>query len=161
MTPPSPLRRYAPPLALIAVAVVFTAMAFGLDGKSGEIPRLVGIVTLVLLALDLLTRTETPLGTSLLRVLNPDCAEGRGVEAADATVAAEIVAILWVCGFVALVMLIGFVRAIPIYMAAYLLIQGRLGLVKSAAITAAFSLGVWALFVLAFSYRLYGGILFG
>jgi hypothetical protein len=158
----TPAVDYAPALAAAAVAGVYLAAAYGYSPEARAAPLLIGWSVVGLAALDFASRTQTTLGRTLTRWLNPVAARphaghGRGAY----PVTRQITAIAWIAGFVAAFALIGALYAIPLYvLAATRWRGGRPWFV--CAVSAACTLGgVWLLFSRLLRLELYPGLLFG
>jgi hypothetical protein len=154
------VRRYAPPLALALVTLAFIALSYGYSPASRWVPLIVGYTTLALVALDLLSRSETRAGRIALRYLNPSCAEATGESAEAVRLRDELTAIGWIAAFTFAVLVVGFLVAMPLYMFLFMLLQGRFGLVKSAVTAVVFPLGIWITFEVVLRYEIYRGLLF-
>ena len=53
---------FGPPLVFLAVTLIFIVAAYGYPPASREVPLLIGYVLIVLIALDILSRTSTSTG---------------------------------------------------------------------------------------------------
>ena len=62
---------FGPPLVFLAVTLIFIVAAYGYPPASREVPLLIGYVLIVLIALDILSRTSTSTGELVRRYLNP------------------------------------------------------------------------------------------
>jgi hypothetical protein len=158
----TPVADYLPAIAAAAAAGVYLAAAYGYSPDARAAPLLIGWTVVALAALELASRTQTPLGATLTRWLNPGAAhrrEGHGHAAYPVT--RQIMAIVWIAGFVLAFALIGALYAIPLYVFAATRWRGHrpwLACAISAAVTLA---GVWLLFGRLLRLELYPGLLFG
>jgi hypothetical protein len=156
----TPVADYLPALAAAAAAGVYLAAAYGYSSDARAAPLLIGWTVVALAALELASRTQTPLGATLTRWLNPGAAHRREGHAAY-PVTRQIMAIVWIAGFVLAFALIGALYAIPLYVFAATRWRGHrpwLACAISAAVTLA---GVWLLFGRLLRLELYPGLLFG
>jgi Tripartite tricarboxylate transporter TctB family len=158
----TPALDYAPAFAATIVAAIYLAAASGYSPDARAAPLLIGWAVVALAALDFISRTQTTLGRTLMRWLNPVAARPRtGHGHAAYPVMRQIVAIAWIAGFVVTFALIGALYAIPLYVVAATRWRGGrpwLVCVISAACTLA---GVWLLFSRLLRLELYPGLLFG
>jgi hypothetical protein len=153
---------YIPALAATAAAGVYLAAAYGYSPEARAAPLLIGWTVVALAALDVASRTQTTLGKSLTRWLNPVAARPRAGHGGGAyPMTRQITAIAWIAGFVFAFALIGALYAIPLYvLAATRWRGGRPWLVCT--VSAACTLGgIWLLFSRLLRLELYPGLLFG
>jgi hypothetical protein len=156
------LSEYFPAAGAAAVAAVYLGAAYQYSPDARAAPLLIGWTVIVLAALDIVSRTQTPIGRALSGVLNPVTnrpRHGHGAEPQSA--AKQIMAIAWIAGFVAAFALIGAALAIPIYVFAATRWRGGRPFavcLLSAALTLA---GIWFLFAWLLRLELYPGLLFG
>src|ERR1700675_3112473 len=142
----TPVADYLPALAAAAAAGVYLAAAYGYSPDARAAPLLIGWTVVALAALELASRTQTPLGATLTRWLNPGAGRREGHGHAAYPVTRQIMAIVWIAGFVLAFALIGALYAIPLYVFAATRWRGHrpwLACAISAAVTLA---GVWLLF---------------
>ena len=128
-------------LLLVSGYVVFSASRWSF--KTGFFPLAVAIPLIVLVLLHLALELFAP----------AERAAGPSVEAEFATDVEPQVArrrefglFAWVVGFIALVFLVGFPVAVPLFLFFYLTLQSGVGLVQSASLTAC----AWGFFYLVF-----------
>jgi len=144
--------------ALVLLAFVGAYMLTGyltLDEASRKVPMLAGIVTVLLLGLEIL-RTITPSRRSGSGVtVAPGHDSGHGpVLVSESRVLGSVIA------GVAGVYLLGFLIAIPLYLAAAITLVGGKPL-RIAVLTALLTTAsIYVAFELLLSYRLFGGVLF-
>jgi len=160
------VQNFAPPLVFLAVTLVFIIAAYGYPPASREVPLLVGYVLLVLIALDILSRTSTSTGELVRRYLNPASglpgvpkAEGEEGESHPSG-HKELLAVAWVAAFTAGVMTIGILPSVPAYVASYMIVEGRKSVKFSILIAASIALFLWLSFEMILSIPLYRGLLF-
>jgi hypothetical protein len=158
----TPVGDYVPALVAAAAAGIYLVAAYGYSAEARAAPLLIGWSVVALAGLDFASRTQTPLGRTLMRWLNPVAGRPRaGHGHAAYPVTRQIAAVAWIAGFVTAFALIGALYAIPLYVAAATRWRGgRPWLV--CAISAACTLGgVWLLFSRLLRLELYPGLLFG
>jgi uncharacterized membrane protein len=156
------LSEYLPAAGAAAVAAVYLGAAYQYSPEARAAPLLIGWSVIVLAALDIVSRTQTPIGRALSSFLNPVTNRPRHSHgAAPQPVGKQIMAIVWIAGFVAAFALIGAALAIPLYVFAATRWRGGRPFavcLLSAAVTLA---GIWFLFAWLLRLELYPGLLFG
>ncbi|MPZ58059.1 MAG: hypothetical protein GEU91_16500 [Rhizobiales bacterium] len=127
------------------------------NARGREFPVLVSGVAVVLCLLDVTSRTNTAIGRAIALALSG--AVDHSARASGQAAAREAIAIGWIAAATALIVLAGFLVAIPVYVFSYMLLYaGRT--VRDGAITAlATTAGIWVGFELLLSYELYRGAL--
>ena len=157
----TPIIDYMPATGLIAVTAVYLAAAYRYSADARAVPAGVAWVMLVLASLDLTSRTRTKVGLLLMHWLNP--AGESNVEAGviKYPVAKQLIAVAWIAGFAAAMVLIGILYAVPTYVFSSLLIQGRRPFIVCAGVSALTTAMIWLLFAIVLRLELYPGILFG
>jgi hypothetical protein len=148
---------YLPALGLLGITLCYLLTAYSYDERAREIPVAVGWVMVLLLGLDLVSRTNTPTGHTLLRFLNPAAEEGT---AERYKMGKQISAIFWVLLYTALLLLVGVMIATPLYVFGSMRFHGKrtyFTALLTAVLVTAFT---WALFDAALRVELYPGILF-
>jgi Tripartite tricarboxylate transporter TctB family len=129
------------------------------EARGREFPALVSVAAIVLCLIDLLTHTDTPVGRRLAAVLAGSSSPPAG--AMTRGVRREAVAILWIAGATAVMVLAGFLVGIPVYVFCYMVLHARRparqGVIAALVTTGA----IWLAFELLLSYQLYRGVLFG
>lgn len=157
-------QNFAPPLVLLAVTLVFTVAAYGYPPASREVPLLVCYILMVLIALDIISRTSSRSGYFVRKFLNPgsgltDLPKNKEDEEHPSG-QRELLAVGWVAAFTAGVMLVGILPSVPVYLASYMIFEGRKKPLFSILIAAAVVLFLWVSFEEILSIPLYRGILF-
>ena len=152
----SPLSEYLPALGLFVLTVIYLITGYQYAPQARVFPVAVAWVALVLLALDIVSRTKTPAGEAITRWLNPAAA----TKHTEYALSKQLVAALWPPAFVVLIMLIGFLYAVPIYVMASMYFRGRLKLWLCVVVSAAATAAIWLMFVQMLELELYPGILF-
>jgi hypothetical protein len=154
----TPVVEYVPALVLLAVTVGYLAIAYTYTEQARLFPVPVGWLMLLLLALDLVSRTKTPTGESLTRLLNP-AAEVEGAEPRF-PVLRQLSALFWVAFFTAALVLIGIMYAVPLYVFGAMRFHGRKSYQTSLIAAVCVTAFTWALFAFALQVELYPGALF-
>jgi hypothetical protein len=157
----TPLAGYAPPLVLLVLTIVYLVTGYEYSAEARAFPVTVAWAMLALVALDLVSRTKTPIGASLIRTLNPAAAPEKVEHLPRYSLLKQLAAIGWVLGFVSLMVLVGILYAVPVYVFASMFVRGRRALWLCAAVAAAATLFIWFLFERVLMLELYTGILFG
>jgi hypothetical protein len=156
------LSEYLPAAGAAAVAAIYLGAAYQYSPEARAAPLLIGWTVIVLALLDIVSRTQTPVGRALAGFLNPATNRPRHGHGAEPQPAAkQIMAIAWIAGFVAAFALIGAAYAIPLYVFAATRWRGGRPFavcLLSAALTLA---GIWFLFAWLLRLELYPGLLFG
>ncbi len=157
----APIIGYLPALVLFLLSAGYLATAYGYSADSRAMPVLVAWSMLVLLLLDLASRTQTPLGHALTRWLNPAAERADDAAANGNTMRRQVAAVSWLAGFVVALVLIGVLYAVPLYVFASMRLRGRRSYLVSLAGAAGMVLIVWLLFAVLLRLQLYPGLLFG
>ncbi|MSP94121.1 MAG: hypothetical protein EXR00_02530 [Alphaproteobacteria bacterium] len=152
---------YAPATVLVGVTIVYLATAYGYSAQSRLFPVPIAWLMLALLALDIVSRTETPVGRSLTRVLNPAAAEKSAEAEAPQSAMRQASALIWVMLFTAALVLIGILYAVPLYIFGSMRFHGKQTYFTSLVTAAVMTVFTWAMFALALQIELYPGLLFG
>lgn len=152
---------YAPAFVLSILTAIYLATAYQYAPESRIMPVLVGWCMLALLAIDLASRTATPLGQSLTRWLNPATERPGHTQSAAYSIDRQLLAVLWLGGLAALLVLIGVLGGVPLYLFAAIRFRGRRSLITSLAVAGGMTLVVWLLFTGLLHLQLYPGLLFG
>jgi uncharacterized membrane protein len=156
------ISEYLPAAGAAVVAAIYLGAAYQYSPEARATPLLIGWSVIALAALDIVSRTRTRLGHTLSAWLNPVTTQTRhGAGPTVYPVGRQVMAIVWIAGFVAAFALIGATYAIPIYVFAATRWRGGrpyLVCLISAACTLA---GIWFLFGWLLRLELYPGLLFG
>ena len=158
-TPASFWKGMVPALAFLGMSIGFLAWAGTYDPGPRAVPVLVGWLALALAALDVVTQTDTRWGRLLAQLLSGRALDA-GVDEEDHPVGRQAVAILWLVGFVAGVIVLGFFVTIPIYVLAFMVVQGRKPVRQSALAAVAITGLMWVVFEWLLRYEVYKGLLF-
>jgi hypothetical protein len=156
----TPVSEYLPAAALFVVTIVYLITAYSYSPVARAVPAGVAWVMLGLVALDLVSRTRTRLGTTLMHWLNPagEAAKHEGDIRYPAM--KQLSAVLWVGAFAVLMVLIGILYAVPVYVFGSLFLRGRRSLLLCTVVAAGATLMIWILFDLVLQLELYPGVLF-
>jgi hypothetical protein len=148
-------------LVAIAVLALFVGLLVWSEyiphPEGREFPVLVSSAAVVLCLLDVVAHTDTAIGRAVALILSGEAARsGRG---AGHGLRAEAIAIAWIAGATALMVLVGFLVAIPIYVFCYMVVYARRSVSDGAIAALATTICIWAGFELLLSYDLYRGAL--
>ncbi len=103
----TPATDYLPALGLLAVTLIYLATAYGYSPDARAVPAGVAWVMLVLVILDLVSRTRTGIGLALMRWLNPAGDPAKQETVKHYPLLKQLVAVAWIAGFAAALVLIG------------------------------------------------------
>ena len=153
----TPVLDYLPAVGLAIFTVAFLSTSYGYSSQARAFPAPVAWLTLLLILLDLISRTRTGAGEAIRKRLNP------GTTAAETphSLGAQFRAALWLAMFAVLLVLIGVLYAVPLYIVASLRFQGGRPWFTCVWISALVAAGVWVLFAVALRLELYPGYLLG
>jgi tripartite tricarboxylate transporter TctB family protein len=149
---------YAPPLGLLALTIIYLIIGYQYPPVSRMFPVMVAWSMIVLVALDLASRTQTRAGRTMAYWLNPASATA---EHKAAQSAAELSAIIWLAAFVAALVLVGILYAIPLFVFASVRWRGKRSYAASFAVAAVTTLCIWLMFARLLRIELYPGLLLG
>lgn len=147
------------PMALLVLSVVFLVWANQYDPRSRMVPALTGWLLVVLCGLDLIAATGTKAGRAVAAffagevVAEPDAAPARPYRR-------TIIAAGWIAGFVLAVALFGFLPVIPVYVALFVILQGRMKAWQGLAAAVATTAFTGIVFEWLMQYSIYRGFLF-
>jgi hypothetical protein len=148
---------------LVAVAVLAGSVAMLVwseyipHPRGREFPILVSGTAVVLCLLDVIAHTDTAIGRSIARILSGG-ADGSARTAAHGP-RVEAIATAWIAAATALIVLAGFLVAIPVYMFSYMVLYAHRSVRDGAIAALATTVCIWAGFELLLSYELYRGVL--
>jgi len=154
----TPLVEYVPALVMVGMTIVYLAVAYSYTEQARLFPVPVGWLMLLLLGLDLVSRTKTPAGETLTRWLNP-AAENEEAEPRF-PILRQLSALFWLAFFTAALVLIGIMYAVPLYVFGSMRFHGRKSYLTSLVTAAAVTAFTWLLFAFALQVELYPGALF-
>ncbi len=156
----TPVSDYLPALGLLVLTILYLATAYNYAPDARAVPAGVAWVMLVLVILDLISRTRTKAGMALMHSLNPAGDADKMAEHKRYPALKQIGAVVWVAGFAAAMVLIGILYAVPLYVFASLYVRGRRPLLFALSVSAAATAMIWLLFVAVLGLELYPGALF-
>jgi hypothetical protein len=157
----TPVTDYMPALGLLALTAGYLATAYNYSPDARAVPAGVAWVMMVLVILDLVSRTRTTIGMTLMHWLNPAGDPANMTEHKRYPVLKQVGAVLWIAAFAAAMVLIGILYAVPLYVFSSLYVRGKRPLLLAAAVAAAATAMIWLLFVAVLRLELYPGMLFG
>jgi Tripartite tricarboxylate transporter TctB family len=156
------LSDYLPAAAAAAIAAVYLGAAYQYSPEARATPLLIGWTVVALAGLDIASRTQTRVGRTLAGWLNPVTTRLRhGAGPTDYPIGKQIMAIVWIAGFLAGFALIGATYAIPLYVFAATRWRGGRPYVVCLISAACTLAGIWFLFGWLLRLELYPGLLFG
>jgi hypothetical protein len=154
----TPILEFLPALGLLLFTAIYLGMAYQYRPAVRAFPIGVAWIMVVMLVLDLVSRSGTRAGAALARWLNP---ASSGPDEAR-PLARQLVAVGWLAGFATLMVLAGILIAVPIYIfSALRWSSGGRSTLACAAGAAGATLFVWVLFSVVLRIALYRGLLFG
>ena len=156
----TPIVDYLPTLGLLILTVMYLVTGYGYAAEARAFPVTVAWLAIALTVLDLISRTKTPAGEALTRWLNPSASAGKIEGQTHYALSKQIAAVAWPLGFVALIVLTGFLVAVPIFVMASMYFRGKRRLIVCVPVSAAATLFVWFLFAQVLELELYPGVLF-
>jgi len=153
--------RLVVPVLVLAVALVMLVWAYDYESRTRMVPVLTAWTLLIFALLDLAVATGTRPERFIAAVF-------AGAEAAPESDAGKpqplrkvFTACAWVTGYLIAVLLAGFHVATPVYVALYVIVQGRMSLRKGLIAAAATAGFIAATFEWLMHFELYRGWLFG
>ena len=153
--------RLVVPVLVLAVALVMLVWAYDYEPRTRMVPVLTAWTLLIFALLDLAAATGTRPGRFIAAVF-------AGAEAAPESDAGKpqplrkvFTACAWVTGYLIAVLLAGFHVATPVYVALYVIVQGRMSLRKGLIAAAATAGFIAVTFEWLMHFELYRGWLFG
>ena len=157
----TPVTDYLPAAGLLVLTIAYLATAYRYSADARAVPAGVAWVMLVLVIIDLVSRTRTRVGTTLMHWLNPAGDPDKLAERKHYSALQQIGAVLWIAGFATAMVLIGILYAVPLYVFASLYVRGRRPLLLAIGVSAAATAMIWLLFVAVLGLELYPGMIFG
>ena len=148
-------RSLLPSIATLLFVVAYLVLGFvTLDETTRRVPLLAGMVTLVLVVIDIarvVSRGGARSGSWVV--------EGGGVKVPESP-GREYAAILLVAAGVAGIYLLGFLVALPLYLFASIAFLGRQSMRIATVVALLTSLALYLVFEVALDYQLFAGVLF-
>ena len=157
----TPVTDYLPALGLLVLTILYLATAYNYSPDARAVPAGVAWVMLVLVILDLVSRTRTGIGTILMHWLNPAGDPDKMAEHKRYPARKQIGAVLWIAAFAAAMVFVGILYAVPLYVFASLYFRGKRSLLLAVGVSTGATLMIWLLFVAVLGLELYPGMLFG
>ena len=149
-------------LIVLSIGIVFLLWAQIYPRDTGTVPSLVALLTIALGLLDLAAQTETALGRAVAKFAGRASGDGPMQDKPDsAGWQVILLSILWPLGYVAAVIVAGFLLVTPLYILCYMWAHGGRSLLSSTISACVTTLIIWFTFEVLFRYPLYPGILFG
>ena len=154
-------RGLAPAVVVLVLSIGYLPWAYSYDAQGQLVPVLIGWLLLGLSVLDIVAHTDTHIGRTLFGLVS-----GRAMDAGNEEPGTthgfrrQAVAVLWLIAFLASVGLVGFLITVPIYVLAFMTIQGRKPLKQSIFAAVVVTLVIWVAFDVLLRYEVYPGILF-
>jgi hypothetical protein len=146
-----------PALGLLIITIAYLMVAYQYSPASRAFPVIVAWSMVVLLALDLVSRTSTRLGRAVTRWLNRTSAAPETTHISGH----DLVAVLWVAGFVTALILIGVPYAVLLFVFASARWRGKRSYAISFLLAVATMVVIWLLFTWLLRIELYPGLLLG
>jgi hypothetical protein len=157
----TPVTDYMPALGLLVLTIGYLATAYNYSPDSRAVPAGVAWVMVVLVILDLVSRTRTAVGVTLMHWLNPAGDAANMAEHKRYPALKQVGAVAWIAAFAAAMVFIGILYAVPIYVFASLYVRGKRPLLLAAGVAFAATAAIWLLFAAVLGLELYPGMLFG
>lgn len=156
-----------PSIAFIGLLLVFVLVicvtSYSYRPKERLVPLLVGIATLITSLLVLVDEIHPIRLLSRLKIDLMGAAGGPllGKPEEHRTTVQLLHIIAWMMGFLILIFLVGFYMGIALFCLTFLKIQGKIGWLKAALITAILWCSIFAIFDLTMELHMFQGVLFG
>lgn len=155
---PRHIRSIWPPLLLLVLSVGYTVWAQRYGATPRLMPTIVGVTTVFLCLLDLLSRFDTGVGRAIRDALGADFRDREMKH--DPALRSELAQMAWMVSCILLILLIGILPTVPLFIFAYMMVVGRRPLLPSVASAAGVLAAVYLIFEQVLDYDLYRGALF-
>ena len=145
-------------LVVLALAIGYLVWADTFPRPSASVPMLVAWITIALAAIDVVAHTDTGIGRRVAGALS-----GRAhLEAVgDLRITAkEWLAVAWMAGSLAAIVVAGFLAGMFVYVAGYMVVHGRLSWRLSLYVASGTVFSCWLVFDELLKIGLYRGVLF-
>ncbi|HEY7655834.1 MAG TPA: tripartite tricarboxylate transporter permease [Burkholderiales bacterium] len=153
--------RLVVPVLVLALAIAMLVWAYEYEPRTRMVPALTAWTLLIFALLDIAAATGTRPGRYIAALFTGSLAGPEGDEGKPLPPRRVITACSWVTGYLVAVLLVGFHAATPVYVALFVIVQGRMSL-RGALIAAAATAGFNAVtFEWLMQFELYRGLLFG
>jgi putative tricarboxylic transport membrane protein len=153
--------RLAVPVLMLAVAAGMLAWAYQYDGRTRMVPALTAWTLLAFALLDLAAATGTRPGRFIAAIFAGSETVPEGDEGKPQPPRRVFAACAWVTGYLVAVLLAGFHVATPVYVALFVIVQGRMSLRRGLIAAAATTGFIAVTFEWLMQFQLYRGLLFG
>lgn len=146
-----------PPLLLSIVVGLLIFWSYDYGETARRLPLLISTATLVLIFLDILSRFNSKVGRAIRLTLGAGFKD-REMQNNPAW-RAELMQVFWVASCVVSIALIGILPTVPLFIFAYMVIQGKQKLAFSLMIATLILIVVGVVFEIFLEYDLYRGML--
>jgi hypothetical protein len=157
-TLPRGLISVLPPVILLIIVGIFLYWTLDYTQTARRLPMLIGIGTLLLIMLDIISRLPGRLGIYIRFALGAGFQDREMQFSPNWT--SELKQLVWLMGCVISVVLIGILPTVPVFIFFYMFIQGRQGVLPSLLVAVAIMVVVWLVFEYLLEYQLFKGMLF-
>jgi len=158
-TGPAVSARVLAPLLVLILSAVYLVWSYSYDPRSRMVPALTGWILIILCTLDVIATTGTTAGRAIASFFAGEAVVA-DPESARGPYGRIFLAAAWLAVFVAAVALVGFVPVIPVYVALFVILQGRMKVWKGVAASLATTAFTVVVFEWLMEYSIYRGILF-
>lgn len=149
-------------LVVLAIAVVFLLWTQTVPARAAAMPILVAWLAIVLALIDVVARTDTPVGRTLRRFVSAEnVIEWKAQGDQEAAIGRVLLSVLWVVAYLGGVYLVGFLLMTPAYVFLYMILHGRKSIFAGLVAAVLTTFAIWLVFEIAFKYALYPGVLLG
>jgi hypothetical protein len=153
VSPAGSRARYLPSLVLLLITGIDLVVGAQYKPEARAMPMLIGMIMLVLLALDFVSLTDSPIGARLTQLFSPE----RDAPLAAYSFTRQAQALGWVVGLTTALLLAGIVSGVFVYVAGSMRFFGRRSWARSLVTAVLVTLFIWALFTGALRIPLYPG----
>jgi hypothetical protein len=150
------------PSLVFLSALGFLGKSYALSPGTGEVPTLIGWITLAITGIDLFSRLRIPAGEALGRILSSSLRK-RPMEESDdgASNGRIVVAVTGIVALVAGLVLVGVLYTVPAFLFIALFWGGQRRLAASLLLAATVTGLLWGVFAGLLRLELYPGLLLG
>jgi Tripartite tricarboxylate transporter TctB family len=156
-------RDFSSALLVLVAGIIYVIWAQTYPRDLGTVPTLAGALAIGLSLIDAVSQIESSLGRSIRRFLGSDRETSLPQDRRQAEVGWQkiVYSILWPLGYVAAIVVFGFLLVTPPYIFFYMYLYGRKTILTSAISAAVTTFVIWFAFHILFQYPLFPGLLFG
>jgi hypothetical protein len=148
------------PGLVFLLALGFLVKSHTLSSDTGEVPTLIGWMTLLVTSIDLFSRLQIPAGEALGRILNSNVRKRPAEEGRDRTSNGRVVvAVTGIVALVAGLVLVGVLYTVPTFLFIALFWGGGRRLAASLLLAVAVTGLLWGIFTGLLRLELYPGLL--